>query len=90
MRARVAGRCGGRCGQRYQVGDAVLELRVPELANRFYRCEACAGEPAPDLPPLASRPIDRTPLVHIASGPNTLPLDWKSAGAGEREPGADD
>lgn len=83
--------CGGPCGHRIQTGDPMLEIRLDILSKsrRLLRCVRCAGEPVPvDLPPLFSKTIQPTPtaLVHIATGANALPLDWKSAGAG-REPG---
>lgn len=91
QRSRGRRKCG-RCGDVIPPGDPYLEWRVTFLGTTTSRdrCSkfACAGEAIPELPPLetpklASTMPSFTPLVHIASGPCMLPLDWKSRGAGE-------
>lgn len=94
-RASVPTLCGG-CGRHVAKGDPLLELTFAGRRQpiRRYRCSLwrCAEEAVPlDLPPLVARTaIPMTPLVHVASGVGTLPLDWKTLGAGAREPGDDD
>ena len=89
-RAAIARHCGN-CGAAIAVGAPVLELAIPELVQRKVRCPACAGESVPaDLP---ARVDPQTPflrLVPIPTGAHVLPFDYKSAAAGDREPGEDD
>jgi hypothetical protein len=48
------------------------------------------GEPVPDLPPLVVHaPIEGRQFVHIRTGLDALPLDFKARGANAREPGED-
>lgn len=83
-------KCGGpKCeGRQIAVGQPMQVIRPnPEHGTReFYRCVLCAeGIPPADLPPLVSKQIPIAPMVHITSGPGTLPLDFKT----ERQPGED-
>jgi len=85
-RALVACRCG-LCGQKIARGEPVLRIGVPSLTRVLLRGGCCVQAP-PDLPPLVERvPIATPPLVHLRPGPHALPFDFKSAAAGEREPG---
>jgi hypothetical protein len=47
LRAKAERRCDGPCGRRILKGDPVLELTLPGLHRRPWRCAACAGEPVP-------------------------------------------
>ena len=81
--------CGGPCHHRMRKGDPMLEIRINGMKSPFRRCAACAGEPVPDdLPPL-KEPEPIMPMVHIRTGFDALPFDYKQAQAG-REPGEDD
>ena len=93
IRACSVRRCGS-CEQVIPVGSPVLLLTVHGTHGwTKARCgsQACAGEAAPDLPPL----IEQLPLQKMKSSSMTpvrqlagLALDWKSRQAGEsREPG---
>jgi hypothetical protein len=71
----------------------MLTITLSQLSparRNLLRCKACAGEPVPaNLPPRVER-VAIAPMVHVASGAGTLPLDWKAQAAGDREPGSDD
>jgi hypothetical protein len=82
-RARVAQACGG-CPRRIVVGEPMLERRLVGVRRVLVRCQACAGEAAPELPPLIA-PAWPTfaPMVHIRTGLAALPLDFKHRASGE-------
>lgn len=89
-RARSDRRCG-LCGQNIDAGEPVLLRSLPGQSWQSARCEACAGEPAPELPalqplPRAERMTPVQPMLAVAS----LARDWKAAAVAEREPGEDD
>jgi hypothetical protein len=68
----------------------MLEIVNPAVTRIFVRCRACAGEPVPeDLPPLIER-VPMPPLAMARFSAAMLPLDYKAAQLGEREPGCDD
>lgn len=69
------------------VGAPMLTLTSPKL-RILYRCEACAGEPAPNLPKLAGLddeeeprypPVQRITLDRLLK---VLPFDYKAAQGG--------
>lgn len=89
QRARLAKLCG-YCGRVIAVGEPVLLRSLHGHSWQLARCEACAGEPAPELPAIESLPsaVRRTPvqpMLAVAS----LARDWKAAAVAEREPGED-
>jgi hypothetical protein len=70
----------------------MLVLHSPEHGWKKARCRNCAGEPAPELPPLPERTTD---AVVRASRPSSfvqvgaaVPFDYKAAQAG-RDPDDD-
>jgi hypothetical protein len=90
MRAALEQRCGCCRASIAQGAPMLLIMLTAASGFRRPRCPACAGEPVTaDLPALVSPQVEITPMVHVASGAGTLPLDWKQAAAG-REPGEDD
>jgi hypothetical protein len=74
----------GRCGKLVAVGAPVLELRIGTLKRVRPRCEDCAGQAPPDLPPLGDAPPRPAPLTGIMARLGLLPLD---DAARDREPG---
>ena len=77
----------GLCRHRIERGEPLLSITVPGLKRVLVR-GSCCGEAPPDLPPLVERvEPEPIPLVHVASGLDALPLDFKSAAANDREPG---
>lgn len=82
----------GCCAKPIAKGDPLLELQITALKTPKLRCPTCAGYPAPDdLPALREpMPFPTTPFAHIRTGAGALPLDFKHAAVGEREPGSDD
>jgi hypothetical protein len=80
----------GCCEHTIRAGDPMLTITLPGLSEarrNLLRCAKCADEPVPaNLPPRAA-PVLIAPMVHVASGAGTLPLDWKAQAAGERDPG---
>jgi len=89
-RAFITERCG-RCGKPIETGAPVQEIQpLAGLRRPKLRCVACADEAEPvDLPALVARQIPMTPMAHIRTGLDTLPLDFKQRQMG-REPGEDD
>lgn len=92
-RATRAIRCGGLHEQitTIPVGAPVLVI-TPMLTRTLYRCEACAGEPAPPLPPLSSPSVDASdrlpaPMTRptVAALTKVLPFDFKTAQAGRED-----
>jgi len=79
----------GLCRFRFiQVGEPMVVVTVPGLTLKRYRCQACEGAAPPDLAPLVPRELPTfKPFVHVLTGTDALPLDFKSAAVGEREPG---
>lgn len=77
----------GLCGELIEKGEPMLELTIAGISNPKPRCKVCAGPAPPNLPPLVEHMPAFTPMVHIVTGPDALPLDFKHAQAGEREPG---
>lgn len=72
----------------------MLEIRLPGVKERRYRCTGCAGAAPPDLPPVLELvPADCTREIvrpTVAAFRAQLPrFDYKQAAAG-REPGEDD
>lgn len=62
----------------------MLERRITGVKRTLYRCQACAGEAVPDLPPLVVQaPVPPTPMVHIRTGLSALPFDFKRRSSGE-------
>lgn len=88
-RATLVEHCG-LCGHEIPSGEPVLLLKLPLLKRALKRCKGCVGPAPPDLPAVIERRERPTfkPFVHIATGTDALPLDFKSAAAG-REPGED-
>jgi hypothetical protein len=83
--------CGG-CGRLVHQGDPMVAITFPKVRRRLWRCVSCAdmGEPVPDLPPvIVHAPIEGRPFVHIRTGLDALPFDFKAKAANEREPGED-
>jgi len=77
----------GRCCLPIQVGDPMLVLHSPEHGWKKARCRDCAGEPVPELPPLAPRTTDATvrsssPSSFVQVGA-AVPFDVKAAQAGK-------
>lgn len=73
----------GRCAQPIYRGQPFLEIQLPSVHERLTRCIDCAEESVPaDLPPLTT-PEPPKPMMHVPSGPNTLPLDFKPRQTGE-------
>jgi len=88
-RARIARRCG-RCGALVAAGDPILELAIASVRSVLLRCVACEGPAPADLPAPAERtPAPANALPFARFSPGLLPLDWKTAAAGAREPGED-
>jgi len=50
-RALVDTLCGA-CPRRIRRGEPFLEIRVAGVTRSLRRCQSCAGEAPPDLPPL--------------------------------------
>lgn len=46
----------------------MLEIQLVQVRHALIRCPVCAGEPVPDLPPLAEpQPVaDVTPIAAVA------------------------
>lgn len=85
-RAVMVLRCG-LCGASIPKGDPLVRVRVPVLKRALYRCKACVGPAPSNLPALVERELGPfKPFVHILTGADALPLDFKAAAAG-REPG---
>ena len=85
-RARLEQRCGA-CDRTVAIGEPIQLL----TKCRKVRCEACATEPAPELPALVAVPraVSRTPVQPMLAV-RSLALDWKQrAMPAEREPGED-
>lgn len=77
----------GHCDALRLKGEPRFEIRLKDVERPLYRCERCAWEPVPkDLPDRAA-PAERGPLPMVRFGADMLPLDFKAAAAGEREPG---
>ena len=78
----------GRCGERIPAGGPALVLTLQGVTRLKFRCPACAGEAAPELPAVVERaePLAESwvALSAVAQG-----RDWKRAQSGEREPGED-
>lgn len=80
--------CGGDCDVRIQSGEPVLLLTLPGVTSVKRRCVRCAGEAPPVNLPLPELRPEPEPLPFTRFSVGTLPLDWKHAQAGERDPGA--
>lgn len=66
-------------------------IRLGGVKKLRQRCERCAdGEAPPDLPSVEAMKPTFTPMVPMRAVADSLPLDWKAAQSGEREPGSDD
>ena len=80
----------GFCGQLVDVGRPILLRSLPGHDWESVRCEACAGEPVPELPPLQPLPraVPMTPIQPLLAV-RSLARDWKAAAIAEREPGED-
>lgn len=90
-RAVVTTRCG-KCGRQVNIGDPLVVITLAKVKRRLWRCVVCGemGEPVPDLPPLiVHSPVGGRPMVHIRTGLDALPLDFKARASNEREPGED-
>jgi len=78
----------GLCHSEMLRGAPILRITIATMKRSLFRCVNCEGPAPSDLPPLIEPlPIPTTPLVHIRTDRDSLPLDFKSAAAGEREPG---
>jgi hypothetical protein len=88
LRALLATKCGG-CGAPIEAGTPMQVWIWPGLRRRKVRCPACADEAPPvDLPLLSTTEyVTPTPLLNLRLMADMLPLDWKTRGAGGREPG---
>lgn len=86
-RSRRARKCGF-CGRIVDAGDPVLLRSLPGRSWESVRCEACAGEPVPELPSLQPLPraVLMTPIQPMLAV-RSLARDWKAAAVAEREPG---
>jgi hypothetical protein len=86
----------GLCGKEIPTGQRYLGFSRPEGKRALIRCEGCAGErppavveqavspfPVPRMTPQAVPRMTKLSLVK-------MPVDFKLAQAGEREPGSDD
>ena len=78
--------CGG-CGATLERGMPIQLVKLLGVARVRVRCQACVGPAPADLPPLVAPPIMFVPRVPIPVGVHVLPFDYKSAAAGDREPG---
>jgi hypothetical protein len=58
----------------------MLVLQSPEHGWKKARCRDCAGEPVPELPPLAERTTDASGFVKVGA---SMPFDLKAAQAGK-------
>lgn len=85
----IGQRCGG-CGQMILAGAPLRIITTSGQTWKLYRGECCADESAPELMPLPERTSRIVPMLHVASGADALPFDWKERAAGGREPGEDD
>ena len=77
----------GRCCAAIAIGDPLLVLESPDHTWKKARCQACAGEPVPELPALEAA----TPQLLGTTVPGfvkvgRIPFDYKQAQAG-RDPG---
>jgi len=73
----------GRCCDAIQIGDPMLVLHSPEHGWKKCRCQACAGEPVPELPALE---VQSPPLTVPSQGftrVGRIPFDVKARQAGE-------
>jgi hypothetical protein len=84
-RAGRYGLCGG-CGKHVDPDTPVLLLIIGHIVK--VRCQACEG-PAPELParvpPVPLVPVAKQMARFVARA--VLPFDYKTAAAGERDPG---
>lgn len=83
----------GYCGKPIAVGAPMLVIAITAIASgrrQKVRGACCAGEAAPELPPLERVPasVPVTPLAMTRFSPGMLPLDFKARQC--REPGEDD
>lgn len=90
-RAIGATKCGS-CGRDLVVEDPIQLVILEGVKRQGQRCVWCAdGEPPPDLPAAIVNRSVPVPVTHLLRArPGTLPLDYKFAAAGDREPGSDD
>lgn len=90
-RAPVDMRCGGPCQERLAQGDPVYLVLLDGMKRALRRCRHCAlkqyGVTPPDTLPALPEQQTFAPIVHLPNHRGTLPLDWKSSGANQREPG---
>lgn len=85
---KICGHCRG--ARVIKVGEPMVVFTLPGSSLKRYRCQSCEGPAPPDLAPLVPRAAPTfKPLVHVLTGPDALPLDFKHAAA-ERVPGEDD
>lgn len=81
--------CGG-CGAIVATGTPMVIFDVPGVKTSRRRCQACAGEAPPDLPPVMERaaihPTERS-FTKVGALTKALPFDFKAAASGERDPG---
>jgi len=88
-RAEQAKLCG-LCGELIALGEPAVIICVNGITRKRWRCQACAGEPPPDLPPLLPRDeIICDPQTPNPTRPPWSVHDWKRKQAGERDPGED-
>lgn len=93
-RAAVDTRCGGPHTAPLVVkrGDPILMVQAPGVTRRLWRCPSCAGEAPPlDLPDLPEH-VELTaiePMLKMRHVRDALPLDFRQARTGDREPGED-
>ena len=69
----------GNCDALVAFGDPVLVMTLANVRRKLVRCQACAGDAPPDLPPLETRPEPQRrtrrmmPLAKLARQPEWTP-----------------
>lgn len=77
----------GHCRVALVRGTPIQVVTMAGLTRRLVRCLWCAdGLPPPDLPALMEQ-ANPAPLPFVRFTADMLPLDFRAAAAGEREPG---
>jgi len=74
----------GACPRQIRRGDPVLEIRVAGVTRTPRRCQSCAGEAPPDLPPLVvTSPAPATRPEGISAIAARVAPDFKQRQLGE-------